>query len=320
MWNPYQDCGQPFFATTGTALLYPLNAFFLVFPPQLALRLLLFCNLFIGGAGVYALARELHASRPAAIGGGLAFVLGPSAYNLTTWEPTISIPYMWMPWAMWCCERLLKGPTLRDALLLGSVLGISLVAGHPQFVFFSCQLIALRVAWGALNSIERRHPPRVVAAVALAFAVMVLLAALQLLPGLEVAAESVRSSPLAPEETSPKGQQTLSAIASGIFRHNSLSPFVAVPAVIAAAALTARDRRRRALFYLLCAVLFLILSLGTATPIGRLYAAIPFLQVFRMPMRFLYLTGFCVSVLTAIAIDVWSRRAGALRRSVLWPQ
>lgn len=304
LWNSYQDCGQPFFATPGTALLYPLNAFFLVLPPEVALRCLLFGNLFIGAAGLYALARELDVSRPAALGGGLAFVFGPSEYHLTTWEPTINIPYIWMPWAMWCCERLLKRPTLGDALLLGGVLGISLLAGHPQFVFFTCQLIALRVAWSALFGTERRQLSRVTAAVALAMTLMVLLAAVQFLPGLEVVAESVRSLPLHPDEITPAAAQlTWSAIASNILQHSSLAPFVAVPAAIAAAAVVGRKRRSAALFYLIAAALFLTLSLGSATPLGRLYGAVPFVRVFRMPLRFVFVAGFCVSVLTAIAID-----------------
>jgi hypothetical protein len=304
LWNPYQDCGQPFFATTGTALLYPLNAFFLLLPPETALRCLLFGNLFIGAVGLYALARELDVSRPAALGGGLAFVLGPSAFHLTTWEPTINIPYIWMPWAMWCCERLLKQPTLRDALLLGGVLGISLIAGHPQFVFFTCQLIALRLAWSVLVSTERRQLPWAVAAVALAVTLMVLLAAVQLFPGLEVAAESVRSLPLRPDEITPgAAQETWSGMALKIIQHNSLAPFVAVPAAIAAAAVAGRRHRSAALFYLIAAALFLIFSLGNATLLGRLYGAVPFVQVFRMPLRFVFVAGFCVSVLTAIAID-----------------
>ena len=52
LWNPSQNCGQPFFGISETGLLYPLNVLFLAFDSQTALRGLLFANLVIGGLGV----------------------------------------------------------------------------------------------------------------------------------------------------------------------------------------------------------------------------------------------------------------------------
>ena len=63
LWNPFQNCGQPFFAITGVGAAYPPNLFFLVLPHEVALRALLFTNLLIGGIGTYALGRELQLSR-----------------------------------------------------------------------------------------------------------------------------------------------------------------------------------------------------------------------------------------------------------------
>jgi hypothetical protein len=51
LWNPDQNCGQPFFAISSVGLLYPPNVLFLLLPPSVALRFLLFANLVIGGLG-----------------------------------------------------------------------------------------------------------------------------------------------------------------------------------------------------------------------------------------------------------------------------
>jgi hypothetical protein len=145
LWNPFQNCGQPFLAVTETGLFYPLNLFFLVTDPETALRAVLFTNLLIGGLGAYGLQREVRVGPIGSLGGALAFVLANSTYALTTWMPTVQAPYVWMPVAMLCCERLVKAPSLTQALLLAMVLAVGLLPGHPQFVLFTCQLIALRL-------------------------------------------------------------------------------------------------------------------------------------------------------------------------------
>lgn len=303
LWNPFQSCGQPFFATTGTALLNVPNLLFLVLDPQTALRGLLFINLVIGGLGAYGLARELGVSLLGALGAALAFVLGNSAYHLTTWEPTIQTPFVWMPAAMWCCERLVKRPSLRQALVLGMVLGVSLLPGHPQFVLFTCQLIGLRLLWTLLDGSERRQLPRAIGGVAMAFMVMVLLAAVQVFPGLEVAAESVRNTALVANEIAPQGVDKWADVATRIHGHNTMAPFSIVPGFIVPVALLSSGRRRLALFYVLAGALFLALSLGDNTMVGRTYLAMPLGHLFRHPFRFVFPAGFCVSVLAGLAID-----------------
>ena len=316
LWNPFQNCGQPFFAISETGLLYPLNLFFLALEPERALRAVLFTNLAIGGLATWGLGRELGVSRVGALGMALAFTLGNSAYYLTTWMPTVQAPFIWMPAAMWCCERLVKRPDLRHAVLLGVVLALSLLPGHPQFVLFTCELVALRLAWGVFDTSERRCLPRAIAGVALAALVMLLLTAVQLLPSLEVARESVRHAPLRPDEIEAGVTDTWARIAEMVHVHNSLAPFTIVPAFLAAVSIVSPARRRVALFYFLAGALFLTLSLGNETGIGRLYSALPGVGMFRGPMRFRFVTGFCTSVLAGLAIDAlaagsWSALAVA---------
>ena len=213
LWNPYQNCGQPFFGITETGLLYPPNVFFLMLAPEAGLRAVLFTNLVIGGLGAYALGREVGASLIGAGAGALAFVLGSAAYALTTWMPTVQAPYVWMPAAMLCCERLLKAPSLPVALLLGVALAAGLLPGHPQFVLFTCQLVALRLLWALFDAAERRHFWRALGGVGLAVTVMLLLTAVQFLPSLEVIGESVRHTTLQANEIAPGRSGTLASIA-----------------------------------------------------------------------------------------------------------
>src|SRR5439155_22173214 len=61
LWNPFQNCGQPFFANSQTGLLYPANALFLVLGPDAALRGVLLVNLLVAGISTYLLCREIGA-------------------------------------------------------------------------------------------------------------------------------------------------------------------------------------------------------------------------------------------------------------------
>ncbi|HJW68053.1 MAG TPA: hypothetical protein VJ829_01715, partial [Candidatus Binatia bacterium] len=105
LWNPDQNCGQPFFAISSIGLLYPPNVLFLLLPPSVALRFLLFANLVIGGLGAAALARELGLGTAAVLAGTLAFMLDGTTVGLTVWTPTVQGEYVWMPLAIFLCER-----------------------------------------------------------------------------------------------------------------------------------------------------------------------------------------------------------------------
>jgi hypothetical protein len=306
-WNPYQNCGQPFFANVENGLLYPLNLLYLVPDPHAALRGVLFGNLLIGGFGSYGLGRELGVSRLAALGGALGFVLGSAAYHLTVWMPTVQAPFVWLPVVMWCCERLLKLPDLRRTLLLGLALAVPFLAGHPQFVLFNCQMVALRLVWACFDGSERRRLPRILAGIGWAFVLMFLLGSVLYLPALEVVAESVRRGSLQPQELAPQGSLRLPILARAIRTHIAQTPFGIAPAVLAAAAFANTARLRTALFYAIAGLLFFVLGLGDSTPIGRLYAHTPPGESFREPIRFMVVTGFCVAVLISLAIDVLAR-------------
>jgi hypothetical protein len=303
LWNPYQDCGQPFLAITETGLWYPFNVVFLVLPPQLALRALLVLNLVAGGLGAYALGLEIGLASLGALGLVLAFLLGNAAYHVTSWMPTVQAPYMWMPAAMCCCERLVKRPSVRTTLMLGIVLALALLPGHPQFVLFTCQLLGMRLLWACFLPAERRAVPRAAAALGLAVVLMLLLTAVQFYPSVQLIAESVRHSSLRPNEITPGASETLHDVAASIIGHTAMAPFGIPSAILAVAAIARRPGRATALFYLLSAVLFLVLSLGATTPLGRFYYALPMTTVFRWPLRFRLISAFCTAVLAGIGID-----------------
>ena len=315
LWNPYQNCGQPFFAVSQTGLLYPPYALFLILDPAWALRGVLFVHLVLGGVGAYLLGRELGAGRGAALVGALTFEMGGAMLQLTISSPTHCAPYAWLPMAMWCCERLLRVPALDRALALAAVLAVMLLPGMPQTVFFAYQLIALRVLW---ELVTRPLPSRgrLLAWVLFAMVLPVALAAVQLFPELEVARESIRSGSLTAREISPYRHTQLRALLAAIARRSVEQPFLLVPCLIGVATFFDARLRRRGSYYAIAGALAVTLAMGSGSPLYDLYSHLPGARLFRQPGRFLWIASFCLSPLTALG----SESLAAAKRSLAWPR
>jgi len=316
-WNPFQNCGQPFFAPSG--LLYPPHLLFLVLGGDRALRVSLFLDLVVAGAFAYGLCRELGAGTLAALCGALAFQLGNATVALTAWAPFMIAPYVWIPAAMLFCERTIRAPSPRQGIALAVVLAVALLPGWPQTVFFAYQLVGLRVLWELVTR-RRGLPVAGVLTAGLGLALAPFLAAVQLVPALEVAAASVRNAPLRLQEIAPMGfidwQRVRFAVA---LRDSGQQPFVLAPCLVAGAALLRASTRRRALFYLLAGVLYFLLALGPNTPVFQAYTKLPLGSLFRDPGRFMWLVSFCLAVLTGLGVDAllsrdrsegWGRHTG----------
>jgi hypothetical protein len=299
VWNPYQNCGQPFFAFSLTALLYPLNWVFAVFEREPALLVSMIVNQAIGGLGAWCLFRGYRLSPAAALCGALAFQLSATTLHLARWGPMHLSPYVWMPWALWAAERILREPSPRRGIALAVVLAVQLLPGFPQTSLFTVQLLALRLlAALALREVEK--PRHLVAPLAIGFLGAPLLVAVQYLPAMQVAMASIRG-----------GGMTADQIGPGLRPSLSLNlPTVAV-AVLACIAPWGSRHRRLVLFFVTVAMVSVLLSLGSATPLLDWYSRLPFGDLFlRRPVRFLWVTNLAIAALAAFGVDALQRARG----------
>ena len=314
LWNRFQNCGQPFLAITLVAALYPLHWLVLLVGIDRALVLLFALHLLIGGAGAYALGRVLRLRPAAALCGALTFELGWTTLFLGYWSPIALAVYAWVPAALALTERLLRRATLWRCAALAVALGLQWLAGYPQVSIFTYQLIALRTVWEA-GTAWRRPLVASLAAIALAAVLAGGLAAVQLVPGAELAAHSLRSRALTLAELRPPGVTTSwESLRDMVGRQIGYGATVgAGTAALAALALARRGRRRVAACYALAAVLGTALAFDN--PGFEVYRRLPFGSAFREPNRFLWVTAFAASVLAAIGADALlrgGRRIGAV--------
>jgi hypothetical protein len=142
--------------------------------------------------------------------------------------------------------------------------------------------------------------------------------AVQLLPGIETAADSVRGGSLDRGAVRDTASLSLGRIRSGLrLRRDLFNPIVLIPWVVASASWLRAATRRRAVFYVLAGVLYYALAFGVSTPLFRLYLHLPFGAVFREPIRFTWVSSFCLAVLTGLGADAILRCPPSAHRRAL---
>src|SRR6185503_18036018 len=96
LWNPLSYCGSPFLAQWNTQVLYPPVLLYTLLPLSWALPVFCLAHLWLGGFGMFLLARRWSGNNFAAAVAGVAFAFNGLMLNCLMWPATI--PGLgWMP-------------------------------------------------------------------------------------------------------------------------------------------------------------------------------------------------------------------------------
>ncbi|MBS2024778.1 MAG: YfhO family protein [Deltaproteobacteria bacterium] len=132
LWDPWTESGVSVLGQLSPGLLHPLTLLYLLLPFDLAFKLNHLLPLFLAGAGLYVLARDLQLSRWSALLGGIVF--GGCGYLLST--AASNLPYVLgpatVPWAVWGLRRFARTGTPGSLLLGAWLLALCIYAGEPQ--------------------------------------------------------------------------------------------------------------------------------------------------------------------------------------------
>ena len=193
VWNPLTGAGQPLLAQQQTAPLYPGTLLTFLLPYWESLGLVALIKLVLAALGTYLLGRAFGLARPAALLSGIAFTFG--TYMVSWLEHPHSNAYILLPWLLLLVERVMRRGRPGDALALGGVGGLALLAGHPQSALISA-LPAIGLAVWLLADRPGRDAPsrgRAVALLAGATLLSLLVGAVMLLPFAEVLTQAYNS-------------------------------------------------------------------------------------------------------------------------------
>lgn len=339
LWNPQLFGGQPFVGDIQSGLFYPLNliTFFTLNPLTYRdMELLSVAHFAVAGIGMYALLRwgrlgsgqdsnSKNLSRTACLAGALAFEYSDlfithfGNLNLiasAAWLPPVFLFFMRST------NHVQEDPPNRSlfwrifpaSAASGVFLAVSFLAGHIQSFLFVLLALALFTVYR--SAMARSSWLRIVSVFGVTVAIGLGLSGITLLPSVEMARASIRSSftyedaaqfSLPPAELVGllvpgffgRGPQA----AWGPWQRVEVGYLGVLPLFLASLSLVLR-RNSRTSFFALLAIVGLVLALGGYSILhGWLYAFVPGFGQLRAPARFILLLDFALAVLAAVGLD-----------------
>ncbi len=334
LWNPNLFMGAPFLANPQAAVFYLPNWLLLGLSAERAISVALMLHVAWAAAGTLALGRvALRLGWASAATGAAVFAFGGYFVAQSGHVNQVSAT-AWLPWLVLALDRGVTGDR-RAWLALPPVTALMLLAGHPQVAYMSLLfgLVYAVTVGGAGGGAAWRGRMLGGARGLLAWAAAgiggVLLAAVQLLPTLELSRHGIRSGGLPLPEAasfSLPGEEFLSAVLPTFSALPSSTEFVAhiglSGIILAVLGVAARPRRVRTVLLVATVTVTLILAVGPATPLFPLaHRLVPGFDLFRVPPRWLLLGILAAALLAAqgaeslgrcrFAVREWRRGAGA---------
>jgi len=332
LWTPQVFGGYPIFADGEIGLAYPpVLLALLTLPPDRAFMVLRLVHLSLAAVGAFALARCWRLPYPSAALAGVVFALG-SFLQAQIHHENIVRTASWLPVMLACLERALRSDRWRAQLrwtaLAAAALGMAGLALHSQMLAVDLMILAgygaFRWAVGPLaevGGVARLWLARLVAVARVCVPVVLFglgLAALQLVPLVELAGFSARGSGIPYSESAAysltpyglvqvifpyvfRGQGNMQW---GLWTHWESYLYIGlVPLVLASIALIC-GRNREVLGWGVIGGVGLIFALGQYSPINLHYLVwlLPGLSGLRAPGRFTVVVVLAGGMLAAYGL------------------
>lgn len=332
-WNPFEFGGMPLMAALQGGVLFPCNWFFALLPAVAAMNAAVVATYAVAAGGMLGLARALGLGRLGACVAALAFAF--SGFMLAHMEHLAMIQAAAMlPWVLWTIERHRRTMAARDGAAMGLAVALQILAGHPTMVVFSLG-VALPYALLRARGLERRG--RYLGMLLAAGLLGVGLAGVQLAPSLDLIGESQRQAfpyeLLVAESLPPRQLLSLwfpflfGAPPSAWFPtpywgagpwFNEVVGYVGLSTLVLGAGAIALWRREpRTRYWAIVALVGLLLALGGATPLYKLWAQLPVLKALRAPGRHLMEVDFALALLAGFGAQALLEGRLSRRRMLL---
>ena len=185
LWNSAIGTGQPFLAAFQAAVLSPFSLLTYILPWPHGFTADVAARLFVGGLGMYLFLRRLAIGIPAALFGGVAYLLNP--FSVVWLAHPLSAVAAWLPWLLMAVDRAAERPDRQATAWVAAAVAGTLLGGHPETAFKVCLLAG---AYAVYRAAAGGRAMATLGAVALGTLLGVLICAIQLLPFFEYLAHS----------------------------------------------------------------------------------------------------------------------------------
>lgn len=337
LWNNRVGHGYPLVGESQTGAFYPLHlVFYYLLDLNSAYNVELILHYILAFVGTWIYARRLRIPPVSAVLAALVYVYGWfPARVCNEWS---IIGGAWFPLALWCAESFLQTRFWRYPILLTLALGTQMLAGHFQLAFLTQLTLAIYIPlrlWftvGHVFSVPVETQSRRAGTcgwLAVSIAASFLLAAVQLVPTLELRSRSQRATEgnhfdlgqghipvwywsqlVMPWFWYGEDVDLNRALAPGASKTNHVEAhlyFGLVPLALVVVAIwrwrMLQDRMLQ--LWLIVGVAALLYTPGWLIPVTR---HIPGFSFFEGPGRFGVITTFAMGILAARGLEEWLKR------------
>jgi hypothetical protein len=317
LWNPHIYSGAPFLAGFQSALLYPLNVLYIVLPLAKAINWGIALHAFLGGLFFYlwALKRGLHPLACFLAGAEFIFC-APYFLHIYAGHLPNLCTMIWAPLLFLAIDGAVERPAAKWCLLGILAVAMQILAGHIQYVYYTGIAAVIYLAVRLPGTAERM---KALACFFLFYGGAVILAAAQLLPGIEAGRDTLRGVGVPYEFAamfSFPPENLITWVAPAFFGDMvhfpywgrwylwEMSLFVSVTGfLLALYAVVFRQGRERFIPAAMAGIL-LLLAMGSYLPwFGLLYASLPGFDTFRGVSKFVFQATLFVILLSAMGLD-----------------
>jgi hypothetical protein len=323
-WNPYLEGGLPYIGAMHGDIFYPTFLLRWMMPTDIAMTWEFPIHLVLCGLFTYLFLRAWGFSFWGSLIGGLAYMLGGSiaGYAYAGHDGKLFVSTM-LPAALFLLTRGLRDGVSWSWGAIAVVVGLAVLSPHPQllqYMLLTGGAFALYVAFAdhGAGRLPRDVALKRLGLAAVAVGIGMLIGAIQFLPvfaykpwsprapGHDWTTATSYSYPI--EETLNWYWPQFSGILQNYWGRNGIhfhsDYFGVVVLVLAGAAFGVTRRKSFRWFWVGTAIVSLLWAYGGYTPFFNIVMAIvPGTKYFRAPSTIIYVTAFCVAVLSAMGVE-----------------
>jgi len=194
LWNPYNFSGAPLLANFQSAVFYPLNFFYFLFPQRVAWTILIIFQPLLAGFFTYLFGQEIGLRKKGALLAAIIFSFSGFMSVLLEYN-IIGHTVLWLPLIGYLIERLIKKQTFERFFLLGLISAFPFLAGHlpSAGLIFAFEIIYVFFRLGTQKWVFKKKI-NLGAKIGLLLLFSLGLAGLQLAPTAELISHSARAA------------------------------------------------------------------------------------------------------------------------------
>ena len=330
LWNPHVFGGAPFFGGFQSALLYPPNWLYLVLPLSVAANLGIALNVWLLGAFMYlwGLRRSLH-PLAALVAAALVMFGAPHFLRVHAGHLAGLAAMAWVPLIFCALDEWLATRSRRWLLIGAAAVAMQIFAGHPQTVYLTGVGAGI---YGLMRIFSQASRVSAASGPAIIFLGGAVLAAVQLLTGMQATAETVRDRPVPYEFAvyfSFPPENLLTLLAPGFFGDAGsqaywgrwylweASAYMGVLGLVLAVYGIAASRLPGKAALLATAAIAMLISFGDNTPLMRpMFDWLPWFDRLRGSAKFLFIPALILALFAGCGLDQLLRNRTVSRRAV----